>query len=114
MNLDHLLVIDGQGADAGGLHRGRLLSAASLYEYSTIIWVVGSLYSEIVHYAPTQQATLDATLAQRLNAIREWVEKGHSLVLVGPTSDTISHGNPHGGAVLVPHLSVRRDWVGKG
>jgi hypothetical protein len=67
MNLDHLLVIDGQGADAGGLHRGRLLSAASLYEYSTIIWVMGSLYAEIVHYGPTQQAALDAALAQRLS-----------------------------------------------
>ncbi|MGY4317565.1 hypothetical protein [Bradyrhizobium sp. JR3.5] len=89
MTHDHVLVIDGRPSK-GSLDRGRLLTTQSLYEYSTIIWVVDSLANELVAFPPrTKAGRLDVALAQRMTQIKAWVAEGHNLIVVGPSAAPI-------------------------
>jgi hypothetical protein len=89
MNPEHVLVIDGNNKTPVSLDRGALLSTQSLYEFSTIIWVVDGLANELA--SQTHQGLLDQELGQRTGELRAWVEEGHCLIVVGPLATVVSH-----------------------
>ncbi len=99
MTEEHVLVIDGNDSTTVSLPRGRLLSTQSLYEYSTIIWVVDGITTELAAYQPQQRILLDNQLNGRLSQIREWVAEGHNLILVGPTAQAIHR--PHSSGAMI-------------
>ena len=99
MKEEHVLVIDGNKTTTVSLSRGRLLSTQSLYEYSTIIWVVDGIAAELSGYQPQQRIMLEQTLNERLSQIKKWVADGHNFILVGPTALAI-HRQHSSGAMI--------------
>jgi hypothetical protein len=110
MNAEHILVIDGtQKTSPGLLDRSTLLSAQSLYEFSTIIWVVDALYNELAQQR--NQAALEQVLGARMTELQKWVEDGHCLIVINPTAASVAYQHQSGMVVarieqIFPHRLV--------
>jgi hypothetical protein len=89
MTAEHVLVIDGNVKSKVSLNRGQLLTTQSLYEFSTIIWVIDGIMNEMSPFPPQRQGALDVFLVQRTQQLQEWVDDGHTLIIVGPTATPV-------------------------
>jgi hypothetical protein len=73
-----------------------LLGNHNLHEANVIFWHPPSVMSELAKHGNVAPAYIKSVLEDRLTALRDWVEQGHTLVVVGTRSLPFQHHDDFG------------------